>query len=321
MRTINTLFLTGSHFCPDEHELATLASLHPQVQLTSVGMKNYEIMHLREAEIIVGLPNPQDLKNASNLRWLQTPSSGVVQYVNEALYAAGPILLTNARGTYGRQIADHIIALIIGYNHNLLRYHDQMKDMLWKRYFPTKDLWDSTLLIIGLGDIGTQLAVRAKAHGLRVLAVKRTKTEKPCCVDELGTEADLDSFLPQADYIALCAASTDQTEHLLDKRRIGLLKRGSYVCNVGRGSLLDQDALVEALQKGHIGGAGLDVTTPEPLPADHILWSLDNVLVTPHASGLSPSDPHQVFSLFLKNLELYLTEKPLLNLVDFTRAY
>jgi len=150
-----------------------------------------------------------------------------------------------------------------------------MKSKLWKRYFPTKDLWESTLLIIGLGDIGTQLALRAKAHGLRVLAVKRTATEKPSYVDELGTEKDLDAFLVRADYLVLCAASTDQTEHLLDERRIALLPPGSYVFNVGRGNLLDEQALVQALQSGRIKGAGLDVTTIEPLPQDHVLWTMD----------------------------------------------
>ena len=203
----------------------------------------------------------------------------------------------------------------------LFRSHDQMKTRNWKRHFPVKDLWESTLVIVGLGDIGTQLALRAKAHGLRVLAVKRTATEKPPYVDELGTESELDAFLAQADYVALCAASTQQTEHLLDARRISLLPERAYVFNVGRGNLIDQHALAEALQTGRISGAGLDVTTPEPLPVDHILWTLDNVLITPHASGLSPSDPHQVFSLFLKNLDLFLQDKPMINLIDYSRAY
>lgn len=298
-----------------------LASLYPQVQLTSVGMLDYTPEQIQQAEIIVGLPRPENLKLASNLRWLQTPSSGVGQYVGPALYPAGPILLTNARGTYGKQIADHIIGMIIAFNHNLLRYHDQMQAKLWKRYFPAKDLWESTLLIIGLGDIGTQLAIRAKAHGMRVLAVKRTVHEKPSTVDELGNESDLDSFLPQADYVALCAASTDRTEHLLNARRLALLPQGAYVFNVGRGNLIDEEALVEALQSGHVGGAGLDVTLVEPLPSDHVLWTLPNVLITPHASGLSSSDPHQVFSLFLQNLALYLADKPMVNLVDFARSY
>ncbi|NLE16456.1 MAG: D-2-hydroxyacid dehydrogenase [Spirochaetales bacterium] len=321
MQTINTLFLTGSHFCPDQEEMESLEALYPQIRVTSTSMSNYSLEQLQQAHIIVGLPKPGDLKHAVNLHWLQTPSSGVSQYVDSSLYAGQPILLTNARGTYGRQIADHVIGEIIAFNHNLLRYHEQMKIKLWKRYFPTKDLWESTLLIIGLGDIGTQLALRAKAHGLRVLAIKRTAAPKPSYVDELGTQEDLDSFLMQADYVVLCAASTDQTEHLLDERRIALLPAGSYVFNVGRGNLLDEQALVRALQSGRIKGAGLDVTTIEPLPQDHVLWTLDNVLITPHASGLSPSDPHQVFSLFLKNLDLYLQNKPLINCVDFARTY
>ncbi len=321
MHTINTLFLTGSHFCPDGDEMAALEAGFPQLQVTSVDMHSYTPGHIKQAQIIVGLPKSEDLKHAANLRWLQTPSSGVFQYVDRSLYANEKVLLTNARGTYGKQIADHVIGQMIAFNHHLLRYHDQMKDRRWKRYFPTKDLWESTMLIIGLGDIGTHLALRAKAHGLRVLAVKRTPGEKPAYVDELGTAEDLDRLLPQADYVVLCAASTNQTEQLLDERRIALLPSHAYLFNVGRGNLLDEEALVHALATKRLAGAGLDVANIEPLPADHVLWTLENVLITPHASGLSPSDPHQVFALFVKNLALFLQGKPMINVVDFSRSY
>ncbi len=315
------LFLTNSHFDPDPDERAALLSEFTDIDLVSVPLADYPPELVERAEIIVGFPKPEDLVRATNLKWLQTPSSGVGQYMDRALFAHEGVILTNAKGTYGPQIADHVLGMIIGFNHNLFLYHDQMKEQKWYRYVPTKDLWQSTIIIIGLGDIGTNLATRAKAHGMRTIAVKRTMAEKPSSVDELYTIDKLDGVLGQGDYVVLCAASTDETEHLIDAKRLSLMKEGSYLINVGRGSLVDEEALIKALESGHLGGAGLDVTATEPLEKESPLWSLPNVLITPHASGLSYSDPHQVFTLFRENMRRLRDGVPLKNHVDFERGY
>jgi len=321
MNRIKTLFLTCSHFNPDASELARVAVTYPELQVTIAGEDSYTPEQMAESEIIVGFPKTKDLLMAKNLKWLQTPSVGVGQYVDKQLYADEGILLTNAVGTYGRQIADHVIGMIVGFNHCLFTYRDQMREQKWERYFPGSDLWESTLLMIGFGDIGKNLAPRAKAMGMQVLAVKRTLTGKSNSVDELHTVDELDSLLPRADYVIVCVASTPQTEGIMDKMRIGLMKKGSYLINVARGTLIDQDALINALERGQLAGAGLDVTEPEPLPKDSKLWNLPNVLVTPHASGLSKSDPHQVFEIFFKNAGRYLKNEKMQNLVDFTLKY
>lgn len=321
MKRIETLFLTCSHFNPDASELARVREAYPELQVTVTDEHSYTPEQLEKAQIVVGFPKTKDLPMARNLKWLQTPSAGVGQYVDRSLYAHQDILLTNAVGTYGRQIADHVIGMIIGFNHYLFTYRDQMKTQDWERYFPVSDIWDSTLLMIGFGDIGKNLALRAKAMGMHVLAVKRTLTEKPGSVDGLHTTDELDSLLPLADYVVVCAASTPETEGILDRKRIGLMKRGAYLINVARGTLVDQEALIDALESGHLAGAGLDVTEPEPLPKESKLWSMPNVLVTPHASGLSPSDPHQVFEIFFGNTALYLQGRKLRNLVDFDLKY
>lgn len=315
------LFLTHTHFHPDQEEMQQLLASYPQIKVTTLRGATYTKEQLEQAHIIVGFPKPEDLIHATSLRWLHTPSAGVTQYADKALYAREDVLLTNSVGTYGKQIADHVIGMIIAFNHNFLTYHKQMEQKLWKNYFPTHDIWESTLLIVGLGDIGTNLAKRAKAHGMRVVAVKRTATEKPAFVDILGTIDELDTLLGQADYLALCPAYTKETEHLIDAKRLSLLKSSAYLINVGRGALVDEEALIEALETKQLAGAGLDVTQLEPLPSESKLWSLDNVFITPHASGLSPSDPHQVFSLFLTNLERYLNGKQMQNIVDFQRNY
>ena len=322
MHTIKTLFLTCSHFNPDKAELQRLSDTYRHLAVTMTEEKAYTEEQISEAEIIVGFPKPEDLCRATRLRWLQTPSAGVGPYVQRSLYhAPEEIVLTNAVGTYGRQIADHVMGMIIGSNHFLFTYHDQMKRGEWKRYFPDHDLWESTILIIGFGDIGQNLAKRAKAHEMQVLAVKRTPIEKPWYVDELHTPEALDSLLGRADYVVICAASTPETENIMHADRIAGMKRGAFLINVARGSLVDQEALIEALEAGRIAGAGLDVTDPEPLPPESKLWSLPNVLITPHASGLSHSDPHQVFSIFLENLEHYLGDGNFRNRVDFARGY
>ena len=191
-----------------------------------------------------------------------------------------------------------------------------MKNMLWQRYFPTSDIWESTILIIGLGDIGSNLAKRAKAHEMHVIAIKRTMIEKPQYVDELYTTESLDRILPRADYVVVCTASTPETEGIMHAKRISSMKKGSYIINVARGSLVDQEAVIAALEIGHF-----DATEPEPLPKEHKLWSMPNVFISPHASGMSPSDPHHVFEIFHDNVKHYLGDRRMSNLVDFDRQY
>ena len=299
-----------------------MANTYPQVRVTVTEEKAYTQRQLANAEIIVGFPKESDLPKAVNLRWLQTPSSGIESYAKRELYHNRDILLTRGTGTYGKQIADHVMGMIIGLNHALFTYRDQMRVQRWKSYFPPVDLWESTLLIVGLGDIGRQTALRAKASGMHVIGIKRTVGDTPIGVDELYAPDSLDELLPRADFVVIAANQTRETEGLMDARRLALMKKGSVFINVARGSLVDQDALIEALEGGHLGGAGLDVTTPEPLPPENKLWSLPNVLISPHSSGLSYSDPHQIFDLFFENLGHYLGERGnMRNLVDFDRQY
>ena len=322
MSKIEALFLRCSHFLADEDEIKRVNDKYPFINVTAVDEKDYTDEQISKAEIIVGFPKPKDLIKAVNLKWLQTPSSGIEDYAKKELYVNKDILITRATGTYGRQIADHTMGKILGFQHFLFTYRDQMKQSLWKRYYPSKDLWESTLLIVGLGDIGTQVAKRAKASEMHIIGIKRTLGEKPDFVDELYTLESLDEVLPKADYVVIAISLTDKTKHLFDAKRLSLMKKGSVLINIARGTIIDQDALIESLNSGHLGAAALDVTTPEPLPSDSKLWKFDNVLITPHSSGLSYSDPHQVFDLFFANIEHYLNDqKQMRNLVDFSRQY
>ena len=315
------LFLRCTHFDPTENELSRLHESFPLIHLTVKEQDGYSVDDIKRAHIIAGFPKVGDLRSAGNLRWLQTPSAGVQQYAERSIYAHDKVILTSARGTYGRQISDHVIAMIIGHNHNLWTYRDQMKQKIWKRYFPLTDIWESTIVIIGFGDIGSSIAKKAKALDMHVVVVRRESGNIPEYVDEMYTQESLDDLLHRADYLAVCAASTKETLNLIDGRRLSELKRRCCVINVARGNLIDEKALIENLESGHLGGAALDVTESEPLDVNSPLWTLPNVMITPHASGLSLSDSPQIVSLFERNLRLFLERKPLINTIDFDKKY
>ena len=319
---MNILFLTGSQFNPSAEELARLKQHYPDLHITTQPMNGYDPTYLREAQIIVGTPKPEDLHLATNLKWLQTQSAGVDRVADRNLFANDDVIVTSASGTYGRQIADHVMGMILGFNHNLFTYHDQMKDRKWKGYAKGEDLWNQTMLIIGFGDLGKNIAQKAHAFGIHTVVFKRTVSEKPEYVDELYSIEELDKHLNRADYITVAPAATAQTIAILNRDRLFAIKKGAYVLNVSRGTLIDENALIEALESGHLGGAGLDVTAVEPLDASSKLWELENVLITPHVSGSSPKTPHTVFELFFENLGSYLNDKSQMkNKVDFTRGY
>jgi phosphoglycerate dehydrogenase-like enzyme len=175
--------------------------------------------------------------------------------------------------------------------------------------------------VIGLGSIGTEVARRSAALGATVLAVRRRPSETPPFVTELAGEDGIDRLLPRCDYVVLALPATRRTQRVLSAERLGLMKRGSFVVNIGRGALIDQDALIAALADGRLGGAGLDVSTPEPLPADSPLWQMPNVIITPHASGSSPTNDDRRFEIFAANLRRFAAGEPLENLVDFDEGY
>jgi phosphoglycerate dehydrogenase-like enzyme len=175
--------------------------------------------------------------------------------------------------------------------------------------------------ILGLGHIGEAVASRAFALGARVVAVRRTGGSTPRFVEAVYDEAGVDLVVEQADFLVLCLPRTERTEGILSARRIAGMKPGAFVFNIGRGSAIDQDALLRALEDGKLGGAGLDVTHPEPLPAESPLWRLPNVMITPHSSGASPTNDDRRFQIFCRNLELLRRGEPLEKLVDFDAGY
>lgn len=181
----------------------------------------------------------------------------------------------------------------------------------------------SRVLVVGLGDIGTAFARKMKALGCRTVGIKRRDGRKPEGVDDLYTLERLEQQLPKADIVALSLPGNADTYHLLSRERMAMLKKNAVILNVGRGMTLDTDALTDALREGRIAGAALDVTDPEPLPEDHPLWSMENVIITPHVSGgfSLPETLEQILDICIANLECYLVGRPLRNIVDFETGY
>lgn len=273
------------------------------------------------AEVILGNVPPEVLKGAKVLKWLQLNNAGTEGYCDGALPKG--VVLTNATGAYGLAISEHMIGVLFELQKKLNLYQTNQLAHVWKKEGNVRMIQGSRVLVIGLGDIGTAFAQKMKALGCRTVGIKRREGRKPAGVDDLYLLERLEQQLPRADIVALCLPGNADTWHLLNKERIALMKESAVVLNVGRGITIDTEALTEALQEGRIAGAALDVTDPEPLPSDHPLWEMKNVIITPHISGgyALPETLEQILDICIENLECYMVQRPLRNVIDFRTGY
>jgi phosphoglycerate dehydrogenase-like enzyme len=249
------------------------------------------------------------LRDAKELRWMHTFSAGVDNPFFGQLRARG-IRLTTSSGAHAVPIAQTVIWYLLALSRNAEERRDAQRRRAWERR-SVVDLQERTLGVVGLGPIGLEVARLGAALRMRVVGVRRTpRGDEPC---ETWPLARLDELLAIADALVLAIPLADETRHLLDARRLALVKRGAWLVNVGRGALVDESALAAALASGQLGGAGLDVFEVEPLPVESPLWSLPNVIVTPHDSGDSPGNLHRATAIFLDNLARYGRGEPLRN--------
>lgn len=279
---------------------------------------------LPEAEVVIGNLTEQELAQAKRLRWLQIPWSGVDAYSAMAKFPEG-VTITNTTGAFGKVIAEHVIGSMLVFCRTFLPYIRNRQQRLWRDAGPQKTLEGKTVLILGAGDIGTQTAKRLRAFEMRIIGVRRTAGACPDCYDEMHTLEDLDELLPRADYIVCALPDTEKTRGLFDEKRLLRCKPDAVLVNVGRGSLINSDDLARVMQAGHFWGVSLDVTDPEPLPQDHPLWQLENVLITPHVAGASfgklAETEDKIIARIADNLDRYLRGEPLMNVVDLSVGY
>ncbi len=274
------------------------------------------------AHIVLGNIDPELLQSAGELQWLQTNSAGVEAYVRPGALPQGT-LLTNATGAYGLAISEHMLGMLLEIFKKLELYRDAQRENIWASRGAVKSVYGSTVLVLGMGDIGGEFGKRCKALGAKVLGVRRKNTEKPDYADEVHLLSDLDGLLPLADVVAVTLPGTAATKNMLNRERIGRMKDGAVLLNVGRGNIVDTEALCDALESGKLSGAGLDVTDPEPLPAGHRLWGIPTAVVTPHISGFYHlKETHErIVGICAENLRRFFAGEPLRNQVDFSTGY
>lgn len=274
------------------------------------------------AQVILGNVPAAMLHGSPALEWLQTNSAGVEPYIQPGVLA-GDTLLTNATGAYGLAIAEHMLGMLLELFKKLELYRDAQKSGAWQSQGAVKAVYGSTVLVLGMGDIGGEFAARCKALGAKVIGVRRSPRPCPEYADEVHLLEDLDSLLPHADVVAIALPGTDATRGLMSRERLAKMKEGAVLLNVGRGFIVDTEALCDALERGHLSGAGVDVTDPEPLPPTHRLWNIPTAVVTPHISGFYHlRETHErIVGIFLENLRHFQAGEPLRNLVDFATGY
>ncbi len=300
----------------DEHK-RKLEALVPDWTLVYAHRLKVTAEDVRPADIILGNVPIAVLPFATRLSWIQLSSAGANGYTDPGVLPP-KALLTCSSGAFGMAVSEHLLALLLVLTKNLGIYRDSQSRGEWHRTLPTRTIHGSTILVVGLGDLGGTFASHVRSMGAYVIGVRRTVGAKPDCVDELHPAEALDALLPRADFVAITLPGMPSTNRMFDASRIARMKQGAYLLNVGRGSVVDTDALVAALESGHLAGAGLDVFEEEPLPSGHRLWQLPQVVLTPHTAGgfQLPATVESIFDILVENLVRFRSGRPLFNLID-----
>lgn len=308
-----------------ETQLAELRAAAPNVEIM-VAASREEAMELAPtAQGIDGrFATPELIEAAPELVWVQSPSAGVDEYLdNRPLMETDRIVLTNMRAVHGPAIADHAMAMLLTLTRNMPVHGRNQRERRWGSPDARTGiaLQGRTMFVVGLGGIGTEIAQRAHGFGMRVIGSRRSDKPNPEYIERVGKPEDLLAMLPEADVVAIAVPLTAETEGLFDERAFAAMKPGAYLINIARGPIVKTDALVAALESGHLAGACLDVTDPEPLPADSPLWDRADVVITPHAAGVAELTSERWWALYKENIRRFGAGEPLLNTVDKAAGY
>ena len=306
-----------------EWALAETRALAYDHEVISVASNEQLMEHLPDAEVFFGWQLTEDkFPLAKNLKWLHSASADIQQQLYPA-FIESDVTLTMSRGTRAATIAEHTLGMMLYFARqfnicvrNQMRAH-WARGTAWDHFPNFQELTGSTLGILGLGRIGRELARRGKALGMRVIATTlRDYNNKPDYVDHLGPPDDLPILLEESDFLVCCIPETGDTEHIIGYDELQHMKKTAYFFNVGRGSAVNEDELVEALMDHRLSGAGLDAFTREPLPDDSYLWRLEGTLITPRISGIGPHFWKRTHHGWINNLRHYLAGDPLENVID-----
>jgi glyoxylate/hydroxypyruvate reductase A len=273
--------------------------------------------HIATADVLYAWKFPPDLyAKAGRLRWLQGMGAGVDWALVPSL--PPPVVITRAPGVFGPWMAEYVIGWCLWITQRMEAYRKAHAHREWVQHLAPERLGGKTLAIVGLGDIGRMVARTARALGMRIIGV--TRSGRPVAgVDRVHPRRELRRALGAADFVVLVVPLNEATRGMIGAGELATMRPTAWLLNIGRGAVIDETALVHALEHRTIAGAILDVFTTEPLPADHPLWSLDNAVITPHISG--PNVPGDIAPVFNENLARYLAGRPLRHIVDRRRGY
>jgi len=307
-------------------ELAELKSIAPNLRIVTGLTAEQALARAGEAHGVEARYATADfLKAATNLVWVQALSAGVDRYVQmDGIVKNDRVVLTNFRGVHGPAIADHAMAMLLTLTRDMRSHAVNQAKRTWRKGGSDVRpivLDGSTMLLVGLGGIGTEIAQRAHGFGMRVWATRRSNTPGPAFIDRLGLSTELMSMLPEADVVVIAAPLTPETQGLFNQAAFAAMKKGSYLINIARGPIVVTDDLIAALRSGKLAGACLDVTDPEPLPATSPLWDIPNVVITPHVAPDAEVTDHRKWALLRENLRRFGNGEPLFNVVDKQAGY
>lgn len=269
---------------------------------------------LAQATIVLGGPTPKDLSNVPNLQWFHTQWAGMDEYLGTVPFPKG-CRISNSTGTNAQSVSEHMLAALLSLCRCIPQIRDYQNQQKWVNIGDCRTISGATVLVVGAGNIGRRFGKLCQSMGAHTLGLQRTPSAALEGFHSVHTMDELDALLPTADVVALCLPATPQTDNLMSAHRFSLMQEGSIFLNAGRGNSVDQTALLESLTSGHLWAASIDVTTPEPLPADHPLWRAPNLLLTPHcAGGMRLEVTRQnAIALAQENLRRYLSGAPLIN--------
>lgn len=309
----------------DAHRAALEASV-PEFEFRFNALDDVHAEDVLWADVVLGNAPVSMISQNKHIEWFQSNSAGPDAYLKPGVLPEN-CMVTNATGAYGLAISEWMLAMWLGIQKDMFLYRDRQNQRQWAPIDrPVRGITGARVLCVGMGDIGSNFARRAHMLGAEVVGVRRTVHPDTPCPDyclRVVAQSQLDEELPEADLIALSLPGTPETNKMFNAERFARCKDGAILINVGRGTTVDSDALVEALRSGKIFGAGLDVTDPEPLPADHPLWGEPGAIITPHNSGKFslPKTLDNIVDIFIHNLKRYAEGLPLDNQVNRTTRY
>jgi D-2-hydroxyacid dehydrogenase (NADP+) len=302
-----------------------LQSVTTQARIVPVTEANV-MKEIDDADAFIGGITSSQVRAGRNLKWVGVMSAGVERVLfpkdGSSDLRNSNITLTNNKIVQGPEIADHALAMLLMLSRNLYVLYKNDQQQIWNpRSFHGIELNGKTAVVVGVGGIGTQIAVRANAFGMTVIGVDTEDKPFFPFLKKVVKPDQFDDVLPQADVVFISVPDTPKSHKMMGGRQFQLMKKSSYFIAVSRGGIYDMNGLVRALDEKRLAGAGVDVTDPEPLPKDHALWKFQNVIITPHIAGRSDQDAARMIGTIKENIRRFTEGKPLINVVDKQKGY